>query len=52
MGVAGSSLMLLVVPTAVGVLAASRLSVGAATAIVALPCIAGFLLLTFRRTAT
>jgi len=48
----GSSLMLLVVPTAVGVLAASRLSVGAATAIVALPCIAGFLLLTFRRTAT
>ncbi|MFT6813331.1 MAG: MFS family permease [Gammaproteobacteria bacterium] len=48
----GSSLMSLVIPTAVGVLAASRLSVGGATAIVTLPCIAGFFLLTFRRPAT
>lgn len=51
----GSSLMSLVTPTAVGVLAASRLSVGAATAIVTLPCIAGFALLAllaFRRPAS
>jgi uncharacterized membrane protein len=39
----------LVIPTTVGVLAASRLSVGAATAIVTLPCIVGFFGLTFRR---
>jgi hypothetical protein len=45
----GSSLMSLVIPTTVGVLAASRLSVGAATAIVTLPCIVGFFGLTFRR---
>ena len=45
----GSSLMSLVIPTTVGFLAASRLSVGAATAIVTLPCIIGFFGLTFRR---
>jgi MFS family permease len=45
----GSSVMSLVIPTTVGVLAASRLSVGAATAIVTLPCIVGFFGLTFRR---
>ena len=35
----------LAVPTVVGVLAATSLSVGAATAIVTLPCVAGLLAL-------
>jgi MFS family permease len=40
---AGSGLTALVIPVAVGVLAESRLSVGAATAIVTLPCLVGFM---------
>ncbi len=45
----GSSLTALAIPTLVGVLAASSLSVGAATAIVTLPCIGGLFLLSLRR---
>ncbi len=46
----GSSVTALMVPTLVGVLAATSLSVGAATAIVTLPCVAGlFALSTWRR---
>jgi len=41
---AGSGVTALVIPVAVGVLAESRLSVGAATAILTLPCTIGFLL--------
>lgn len=44
----GSSLTALALPTLVGVLAASRLSVGAATAIVTLPCVAGLFVLSLR----
>ncbi len=44
----GSSLTALAIPTLVGVLAATSLSVGAATAIVTLPCIAGLLALSMR----
>lgn len=45
----GSSLTALIIPTVVGVLAATSLSVGAATAIVTLPCIVGLLALSLRR---
>ena len=45
----GSSVTALAVPTLVGVLAATSLSVGAATAIVTLPCVAGLLALSTRR---
>ncbi len=45
---AGSGSTALVIPVLVGVLAASRLSVGAATAIVTLPCIAGFFAISLR----
>lgn len=45
---AGARLGGLVVPALVGVLAASRLSVGAATAVVTLPCVVGFFLLSLR----
>lgn len=45
----GSSVTALMVPTVVGVLAATSLSVGAATAIVTLPCVAGLLALSTRR---
>jgi len=41
----GSSLTALVIPTLVGVLAATTLSVGTATAIVTLPCVVGLFLL-------
>ena len=44
----GSSLTALALPTIVGVLAASSLSVGAATAIVTLPCVAGLFVLSLR----
>ncbi len=44
----GSSLTALVIPTLVGVLAATSLSVGSATAIVTLPCILGLFLLSLR----
>ena len=44
----GSSLTALVIPTLVGVLAATALSVGAATAIVTLPCVAGLFVLSLR----
>lgn len=44
----GSSLTALALPTLVGVLAASRLSVGAAIAIVTLPCVAGLFALSLR----
>ena len=48
----GSSLTALVIPTLVGVLAATSLSVGAATAIITLPCVAGLLAFSLRsRTA-
>ncbi|NND74590.1 MAG: MFS transporter [Ilumatobacter sp.] len=46
---AGSRITGLVVPTVVGVLAASRLSVGTATALVTLPCAAGFLAIAVAR---
>lgn len=45
---AGSGATALIIPVAVGVLAASRLSVGAATAILTLPCALGFLLMSLR----
>ncbi|MDW3216306.1 MAG: MFS transporter [Ilumatobacteraceae bacterium] len=45
----GSSVTALMIPTLVGVLAATSLSVGAATAIVTLPCVAGLLALSLRR---
>lgn len=45
----GSSVTALMIPTLVGVLAATSLSVGSATAIVTLPCIAGLLALSARR---
>ena len=45
----GSSLPALLIPTVVGVLASTRLSVGSATAIVTLPCVAGMLALSLRR---
>lgn len=45
----GSSVTALMIPTLVGVLAATSLSVGAATAIVTLPCVAGLLALSMRR---
>ena len=45
----GSSLTALLIPTVVGVLASTSLSVGAATAIVTLPCVAGMLALSLRR---
>ena len=48
----GSSVTALAIPTVVGVLSASRLSVGAATGIVTLPCVAGFLVLTVRFRST
>ncbi|MFW2335990.1 hypothetical protein, partial [Ilumatobacter sp.] len=44
----GSSLTALVIPTLVGVLAATSLSVGAATAIVTLPCVVGLFVLSLR----
>ena len=44
----GASLTALAIPTVVGVLAASPLSVGAATAIVTLPCVLGLFLLSLR----
>jgi MFS family permease len=47
----GSSITALAIPTVVGVLSASRLSVGAATGIVTLPCILGFFVITRRRVA-
>lgn len=47
---AGSGITALAVPVAVGVLAESRLSVGAATAILTLPCVVGFMLVSFRST--
>lgn len=46
----GSSLTALVIPTLVGVLAATSLSVGTATAIVTLPCVAGLFMLSLRTT--
>lgn len=46
---AGSRVALLAVPTLVGVLAASRLSVGAAVAIVTVPSALAFLVLSMRR---
>jgi MFS family permease len=45
----GSSVTALMIPTMVGVLAATSLSVGAATAIVTLPCVAGLLVLSTQR---
>ena len=45
----GSSVTALTIPTLVGVLAATSLSVGAATAIVTLPCVAGLFALSLRR---
>ena len=45
----GSSVTALMIPTLVGVLAATPLSVGAATAIVTLPCVVGLLVLSLRR---
>ena len=45
----GASVTALMIPTLVGVLAATSLSVGAATAIVALPCVAGLFALSMRR---
>lgn len=45
----GSSVTALMIPTLVGVLAATSLSVGSATATVTLPCIAGLLALSARR---
>lgn len=45
---AGSGVTALLIPVAVGVLAESRLSVGAATAILTLPCIVGFFLVSLR----
>ncbi len=45
----GSSVTALMIPTLVGVLAATSLSVGAATAIVTLPCVAGLFALSLRR---
>ncbi|MEO6651730.1 MAG: MFS transporter [Ilumatobacteraceae bacterium] len=44
----GSSLTALVIPTVVGVLAATSLSVGTATAIITLPCVGGLLALSLR----
>jgi len=44
----GSSLTALAIPTLVGVLASTNLSVGTATAIVTLPCVAGMLALSAR----
>ncbi len=49
---AGSGTTALLIPVLVGVLAASRLSVGAATAIVTLPCIAGFFAISLRSART
>lgn len=46
---AGSRFTGFLVPGTIGVLAASRLSVGAATAIVTLPCVAAFFVLSLRR---
>jgi len=46
----GSSLTALVIPTLVGVLAATSLSVGTATAIVTLPCVLGLFALSLRPT--
>lgn len=45
----GASLTALFIPLIVGVLAATSLSVGAATAIVTLPCVVGLFLLSLRR---
>lgn len=45
----GASVTALMIPTLVGVLAASSLSVGAATAIVTLPCVTGLFALSSRR---
>ena len=45
----GSSLTALFIPTVVGVLAATDLSVGEATAIVTLPCVVGLYVLSLRR---
>ena len=45
---AGSRMTGFVIPALVGVLAASRLSVGSAVAIVTLPCVAAFFLLSLR----
>jgi fucose permease len=45
----GASVTALMIPTLVGVLAATSLSVGAATAIVTLPCVAGLFALSMRR---
>ena len=45
----GASVTALMIPTLVGVLAATSLSVGAATAIVTLPCVAGLFVLSMRR---
>ncbi len=45
----GSSVTALMIPTLVGVLAATSLSVGTATAIVTLPCVAGLFALATRR---
>ena len=45
---AGSGVTALLVPVAIGVLAESRLSVGAASAILTLPCIVGFFLVSLR----
>lgn len=48
----GSSITAFAIPTVVGVLSASRLSVGAATGIVTLPCMLGFFVVTRRRAGT
>tara|TARA_Y100000385_G_scaffold227865_1_gene238928 strand:+ start:1150 stop:2337 length:1188 start_codon:yes stop_codon:yes gene_type:complete len=45
---AGSGVTALIIPVSVGVLAESRLSVGAATAILTLPCTIGYLLVSLR----
>lgn len=49
---AGSGVTALLMPVLVGVLAASRLSVGQATAIVTLPCVVGFFAVSLRSEQT